>query len=90
MVEALLAQMPDRGIYHAGGPERYSRAEIGAIMADVYGFSGENLRAVEYSRPEELMPTDDVTLCTKKIRAATGITFTALRTGLQSSRLDGF
>jgi dTDP-4-dehydrorhamnose reductase len=84
IIEAILGIMPASGIYHAGGPERYNRMDIGRLVAEVYGFSEENIRAVELRRNEELMPIDDTTLVTDKIRAATGITFTPLRTGLQS------
>ena len=83
VIEAILEKMPAPGIYHAGGPARYNRSDIGKLVADVYGFSEGNICAVELQRPVELMPIDDTTLVTDKIRAATGMIFTYLRTGLQ-------
>jgi dTDP-4-dehydrorhamnose reductase len=84
VVLRLLEREPAAGIYHLGGPGRYSRPEIGAAIAEAFGYSGRNIVETEFLRAPELMPMDDTTLVTDKVQAATGISFTSLRTGLAS------
>lgn len=83
-VHRLLDSDQPFGTYHIGGPQRYSRYEIGKHVATVYGFDASSIIPTRLQRDERFGSIDDTTLNTDKVVAATGVAFTSLDDGLAS------
>ncbi len=82
LIAILLAREAPPGIYHAAGPDRLSRFEIGHRVAEAFGFPAASIMAAEAERPAGLGPTDDCSLSTAKA-SALGMRFTTFETGLR-------
>lgn len=75
------------GVYHAAGPDRLSRYELGLRVAEAFGMSSDCIVETLLPRPAPLGPVDDCSLKTDKARAL-GMEFTSLGT-LRSSAMGG-
>jgi len=74
----------DRRLWHAGGPERLSRVEMGRILCEVRGRDTSNIR--ERTRAEagvEALRPRDVSLESQRLWAAAGWKVRSFRDGLQ-------
>lgn len=79
----LLASNAAPGIYHAGGPDRLSRHEIGLRIAAAFRLSAAHIVPIEVDRPHNLGPLDDCSLdCTKA--ASLEMQFTPFDAGIRS------
>jgi dTDP-4-dehydrorhamnose reductase len=85
---ALLAERPAPGIYHAAGPDRRSRWEIGVTAAEIFFGSSHGIHASALLRNDGTDAFDDASLRTEKIRGALGLTFTPLVAALEACRRD--
>lgn len=80
-IDLLITRAAAPGIYHAAGPHRLSRHEIGLRTANAFKLSSASIVSAEIERPEGHGPIDDCTLCTTKAEAL-GMHFTGFVEGL--------
>jgi dTDP-4-dehydrorhamnose reductase len=85
LLHGLLEHNAPYGTYHAGGPERLSRYDIGCRLADTMGISRTLLRraTLDVQNPHG---TDDTTLRCTKAETAAAMRFTSLNDGLMQLR----
>ncbi len=82
MIDGLLQSRVMNQTFHAAGPERLNRVEIGKRVAQVFGYPDPLITPSRLPRSFELGESDDVALRTGKIREAIGIQFTPVFAGL--------
>jgi dTDP-4-dehydrorhamnose reductase len=80
-IDLLLTNAAAPGIYHAAGPHRLSRHEIGLQIAQAFNLSPARIIPTEVERPAGHDPLDDCTLSTTKAEAL-GMHFTGFAEGL--------
>mgnify|MGYP002277456568 FL=1 len=80
VILALRTVEAEAGIYHCAGPDRLSRAEMGAILARHFDLPAELLQSITLPRK------DDTSLCTGEVEAATGVVFTGFEEGIHTLR----
>lgn len=81
----LLERVENAGIYHAAGPDRLSREEMGRIISEESHISDPRITSAVFERGGDACPIDDTSLRTEKLRLATGFTFTDFRTGMRDT-----
>jgi dTDP-4-dehydrorhamnose reductase len=81
LVELLYTQDAEGGLYHAAGPDRLSRHELGLRVASAFGLSAACIAETLLPRPAPLGPVDECSLRTAKA-AALGMVFTGVEEGL--------
>ncbi len=72
LIEAvqILLTRPDRRVFHAGGPERLSRVEMGRVFCRVFGLPGDSIRPVKRSAAAGPVPRlADVSLTCGALRS---------------------
>ncbi|MBI5645896.1 MAG: SDR family oxidoreductase [Ignavibacteriae bacterium] len=84
----LLERVENAGIYHAAGPDRLSREEMGRIISEEANISDPRITSTVYVRGVDAYPIDDTSLRTEKVRLATGFPFTDFRTGIRDTMRD--
>ena len=77
LVDLLQTREAEGGVYHAAGPDRLSRHELGLRVAEAFGLPADAIEGVLLPRPAPLGPVDDCSLKTDKARAL-GMEFTKL------------
>jgi len=87
IAEALLTGT-HRGIYHAAGPNRMNRVEIGKQFAEQFGERGDCIEPARLERARELGQIDDTSLLTNKLKNATGIVPVGFSAGMQRLRAE--
>jgi len=86
VVDAMLALAMGgrRGLFHAGGPERLSRMEMGRILCRVAGRDEKALVSVRLAESKYPAPRPrDVSLVSEKLREATGFAPRTFEQGLR-------
>ena len=84
LLHALIDGPAPFGTYHAAGPERLNRYDIGCRIADAMEAAHGQLRETYLERPEGLGEIDDTSLVTTKARTEANMNFTPLEAGLAS------
>ncbi|MBE0642599.1 MAG: SDR family oxidoreductase [Bacteroidetes bacterium] len=84
-IDLLLSHGAAPGIYHAAGPDRLSRFEIGHRIAAAFGLPADCIIASKVDRPVGLGPIDDCSLLIAKADAI-GMRFTGINEGLRVLR----
>lgn len=77
LVELLFTQDAEGGVYHAAGPDRYNRYDLGRRVAAAFGLSPDCIVDTLLPRPAPLGPIDDCSLRTDKAEAL-GMRFTGV------------
>jgi dTDP-4-dehydrorhamnose reductase len=81
LIELLLSHNAPAGIYHAAGPDRLSRFDMGFRLAEAYGLPSDSIVAAEVERPVGLGAVDDCSLAVDKTEGL-GMKFTGVTRGL--------
>jgi len=79
-----LAANPEPGVWHAGGPERLSRLEMGRILCGELGFDASLLRPARLADSEYAAPRPaDVSLDSTEVWKRTGVSPRSFRKTIQ-------
>ncbi len=82
LIALLLTRDAAPGIYHAAGPDRLSRLEIGRRVAVAFNLPDRHIIPARVDRPAHTAAIDDCSLSTSKAEAL-GMRFTSLDEGLR-------
>lgn len=82
IIDRILHSNLSNQTFHAAGPERLNRVEIGKRVAHVFGIPNPHIIPTRIPRSITLGESDDIALRTDKLRSALGMEFTPVFQGL--------
>ena len=83
LIHRLYSRSAPYGMYHAGGPDRLSRYDMGVSIADCMRIHPDAITPGYLERDKSIGNIDDTSLNTEKAQGAADMTFTSFADGMR-------